>query len=158
MERILIAYATNSGGTLTASQFISQKLTEKGFEVLLKDIRDVKKEAVGEYSLIIFGSPSWDYEGKEGQPHEFFTKFMTDNPNLKLGRVAVFGLGDTAYIHFCGAVDYLEDFVKKGGGTLAVESLRIDGFFFMQKENEERIGKWVDNLVQVENLQKSVQN
>jgi flavodoxin short chain len=158
MNKILIAYATNSGGTLTVAQLIGEKLKEKGFEVLLKDIREVKKETLPEFDLIIFGSPSWDYNDKEGQPHEFFTKFMEDCDGVKLKKVAVFGLGDTAYLHFCGAVDYIENFVKKNGGEIAVESLRIDGFFFSQKENEERALDWTYVLTGNVTAQKTAQN
>lgn len=146
MGKILIAYATNSGGTLTASEFIQESLKTKNFEVALKDIRGVKKDTLTEYDLVIFGSPSWNYDNKEGQPHEFFTKFMTENNELALKKVAVFGLGDTAYLRFCGAVDIILDFAKKNGAEIIAEPLRVDGFFFSQKENEDLIEKWIEFL------------
>lgn len=147
--KILIAYATNSSGTLVVAGLIKDLLTTSGVNVVSKDIRSVKPETIPEFDLAILGSPSWNYNDKEGQPHEFFTNFIQLNDGkIHFGNVAVFGLGDSAYIKFCGAVDYLEDFALRNNGKLTVPSLRIDGFFFNQKENEEHIREWVVKILQ----------
>lgn len=145
---MLIAYATNSSGTLVVAGLIKDLLTASNVDAVKKDIRSVKPEAISEFDLVILGSPSWNYNDKEGQPHEFFTKFFQQNDGkVRFKNTAVFGLGDSAYIQFCGAVDYLESFVLQNNGKLTVPSLRIDGFFFNQKENEELIGEWVKNIM-----------
>lgn len=148
--KILVAYATNSSGTLMASQIIVSTLSDKGHEVTHKDIRNVKIETLDQYDLILFGSPSWNYNKMEGQPHEYFSRFMeqADGKSVSGKKFAVFGLGDTAYIQFCGAVDHIQEFVKKIGGELIAEPLRVDGYFFDQKNNEEKIKTWADSLGQ----------
>jgi flavodoxin len=63
---------------------------------------------------------------------------------------AIFGLGDSAYPQFTGAVNHLEEFVKKLGGKLVIESCRIDGFFFDQENNEKKLTDWsarLDNIL-----------
>lgn len=154
---VLIAYATNSSGTLVTSVVIAQVLKNAGHQVTHKDIREVNPLDLSHFDVIVFGSPSWDYESPEGrlegQPHEFFRKFIKNAEGVSLPekKFAIFGLGDTAYIKFTGAVDHLEAFVKKMGGKLVIPSLRIDGFYFNQPENEKKAAMWADNLVKVIN-------
>jgi flavodoxin I len=149
---ILVAYATNSSGTLVTSVVIATILKNAGHTIAHKDIRAVLPNELTNYDLIVFGSPSWDYnspEGRlEGQPHEFFRKFIKEADSISLPnkRFAIFGLGDTAYIKFTGAVDHLEVFVKKMGGKLIIPSLRIDGFYFNQEDNEKKAALWADEL------------
>jgi len=147
--KVLLAYATNSSGTLVASQTIVNNLKENENEVTHRDIRSVKPETLNTFDLIIFGSPSWNYNKMEGQPHEFFTQFMEKmkDKTCEGKQFAIFGLGDSAYMYFCGAVDYLEAFVKKLDGTLLVPSLRIDGFYFNQPKNEEKLREWTKEIV-----------
>ena len=149
---VLVAYATNSSGTLVSSVIVANKLITANHTVAHKDIRTVRPDELASYDLIVFGSPSWDYKSKEGrlegQPHEFFRKFMSDAKDLKLPdkRFAIFGLGDTAYINFCGAVDHLLKFVEGMGGKLVIDPLRIDGFYFNQPENEKKVMTWAEKL------------
>lgn len=147
--KILVTYATNSSGTQTVSNIITDTLIKKNHAVAHKDIREVKKEELASFDLIFLGSPSWDYNKVEGQPHEYFTKFMTENADLTLPgkKFAVFGLGDTAYMTFCGAVTHLEEYVKKIGGILIAPSLKIDGFYFKENENTKKIISWTETLI-----------
>lgn len=146
--RILVTYATNSSSTKTVSNIISEILVKNTHTVTHKDIREIANEELPKYDLLIFGSPSWNYNKLEGQPHEFFTKFMTENADLHLPekKFAIFGLGDTAYMNFCGAVIHLEEFVAKIGGVLMAPSLKIDGFYFHENENRDKVISWTQNL------------
>jgi flavodoxin I len=62
-------------------------------------------------------------------------------------KFAIFGLGDSSYKHFCGAVDHLEELVKTMKGTLIVPSLRIDKFYSDQTGNMDKINAWADSVV-----------
>jgi flavodoxin I len=142
--KLLILYATYSGSTQQASQIVKDTLLSKGHEVVLKLTADTKPAELSEYDGIILCTPTWDYDGKEGMPHEDYMTFM----EACAGSVwpgksfAILGLGDSSYSHFCGSVDHLEEFVKKVQGTLIHDSLRIDGFFFDQETNTTRIRDW----------------
>lgn len=146
--KTLLIYATYSSGTQQAADEVVAALGKHGVEVTKKEVPDVTPEELAESDLIILGSPSWDINGEGGQPHEHFGAFIekTSTP-LPGKKFAVFGLGDTAYPVFCGAVDHLEKFVQKLQGTLVIPSLRIDGYFFNPDEASKNIEAWTTQLV-----------
>lgn len=135
-------------GTNMASEIVAEELRKLSHDVTVKDISEIQFPELEGNNLIILGSPSWDFENQTGQPHQHFIDFINASKDKKLtgGKFAIFGLGDSTYEHFCGAVDHLEAFVKQLEGVLVVESLRIDGFYFNQTENEEKIKTWTAGL------------
>ena len=146
--KILIVFATNSGGTQLAADVLRETLSQNNHEVTVKEVRETKVDEFTPQDLVIFASPSWDYEGLEGQPHPDYRQFM-DSAKGKLftdKKFAVMGLGDSSYTYFCGAVDVLEKFIKELGGTLRTPSLKIDGFYLDQAGNTEKIQNWAKNL------------
>lgn len=147
--KILISYATYSGGTQMASEFIKQKLEEDNHQIDLKTIGEVSSDDFKDYDLLIFGSPSWNYDGKEGQPHQDFMIWMENNQNLDLKgkKIAVFGLGDSSYTYFCGAVDILVDFFKKHQGELIDNFLKIDNYLFDMDKNNRLIEEWLEKII-----------
>lgn len=146
---ILLVYATNSGTTMTTAQTVADKLTGKGHTVTMKEVRDVTMEEFSPPDAIVVGSPSWDFEGHEGMPHEDWLPLMEKlkTVNLENKPFAVFGLGDSSYKHFCGAVDHMEELVKTMKGKLIVPSLRIDKFYSDQTGNMDKIIAWADSLI-----------
>ena len=147
---ILIVYATNSGGTQIASQSIQEVLTGKTHTVVVKQAAQTSPPELGQYDLVILGSPSWDYESQEGLPHADFIDLIKkcQGTAFEGKKFAVFGLGDSSYTHFCGAVNHLEEFVTSVKGTKSGESLKIDGFYFNQEKNTELIRSWTEGLSQ----------
>lgn len=144
---ILVAYATNSGGTAQAAQIVADALTRQNHTVKLEMIANMNPDEFAAFDTIVFGSPSWDYKDQEGLPHEDFIAFMKKMKGKIVSKpFAIFGLGDRSYPHFCGAVEHLEAFVKTIGGTLVGESLRIDGFYTKQG-NRENVQKWAEQII-----------
>lgn len=141
---ILITYATYSGGTQAASEYLSQILTDNGHQATVKTISETSFEETLNYDLRIFASPTWDYEGKDGQPHQDFIAWMEKNKDKKFDgkNCAVLGLGDSSYAHFCGAVPIIEEFIKTAGGVLKKDSLKIDGYLFDIEKNNNFILEW----------------
>jgi flavodoxin I len=144
----LIIYATYSGGTETAVNILSEALKTSGAKVDLKNPIQTDSDEMTKYDQIILASPSWDTDGKEGQPHEDFFPFMKKNSGkIKDGtKFAIMGLGDSSYPHFCGAVTELEHFVSDNKGILTTASLKIDGFFFNQDKYTKDILDWSKKL------------
>lgn len=128
-----------------AAMSLSDSLKSAGHQVDLKTINQVSFDDTLGYDLRIFASPSWDNGELEGQPHEDFTAFMQKSAgkNFSGKFCAIFGLGDTSYGHFCGAVDLLEEFVKKHGGKLIAESFRIDSYMFDPEGFDKKLAEWV---------------
>ena len=146
--KILIIYATFSNGTALAVQQTAEVLSHHNHTVITKRAHDTDPEEFLMYDLVIMASPSWLVKGKEGQPHDDYfalkEKFRTEVFNNK--QFAVLGLGDSTYAHFCGAVDYLEEWIRELKGNLIVPSLRVDGFYFDQEANTETIRAWAEDL------------
>ena len=146
--KVLLVFATNSGGTQLASQIIAETLTKNNHQVTVKEVREVSPADFAAADLIILASPSWDYESLEGQPHPDYRPFMEGIKDQKFAakKFAVVGLGDSSYTYFCGAVNVLEDFIKNIGGTLLVDSIKIDGFYLDQATNSQKLDMWTQNL------------
>ena len=146
---ILLIYATNSGSTYSVAKIIQNLLEKKGHQVVTKKVVETHPDELHPYNLVILGSPSWDYDGKEGMPHETMVEFMkkTTGYNYNGKLFTIFGCGDKAYTYFCGAVDHLENFVKENNGNQIVESLKIDGFFFNEEKNSKKVEDWAKHLI-----------
>lgn len=142
--KIGLFYATYSGGTQVASEYLGEQLKSAGHEVTVKQIAEVKFEDTLNYDLRILATPSWDNEGEEGQPHVDFISFMKASEGKSFGgkNCAVFGLGDTSYTHFCGGALIVGDFVKKAGGNLIGEVHKIDNYLIDMDGNNVKLLEW----------------
>lgn len=145
---ILLVYATNSGTTMMAAQTITDKFTSVGHTVTMKQAAETTAEEIAAAPMVIFGSPSWDFDGKEGMPHEDFMPLMEKlkTVNAENKPFAIFGLGDSSYRIYCGAVDHLEELIKTMKGKLVVPSLKIDNYFADQTKHMEAMNAWTENV------------
>ena len=73
---ILLVFATNSGTTQTVAQMISDALTAAGHAITVKEARVTAPEDFTGAQFVIMGSPSWDFDGNEGFPHEDLIALM----------------------------------------------------------------------------------
>jgi len=148
---VLIAYATNSGSTFEVANKISEMVTGAGHQVTVKNFQEIPSaDEFGNYDVVLLGSPSWDYQGNEGFPHDDFMAFKDNNASADLGgkNFVVFGLGDSqGYQHFCGAVAHIEDYVKEHNGNLKAESLRIDGYYNDMEAGNAAVEGWVNGTL-----------
>lgn len=144
---ILLVYATNSGTTQTVAQMVADGLTAAGHAVTIKEARTTTKDDFTSPQAVVLGSPSWDFDGHEGYPHEDLMTLMDTMKGTGVAKpFAVFGLGDSSYKFYCGAVDHLEEFVKTAGGTLATPSLKIDKYYSDIDGNNTKISAWIEEL------------
>ncbi len=147
MPKILLIYATHSGSTFVVAQMIKEEL-EKDFEVVMQNAVESKPEDINNYDTVILGSPSWLSRGSEGMPSEIMLKLLDvwqkqQFPNKKF---AVYGCGDSGFIHFCGAVDYMDNVVKTVGGQVVLPSLKLDSFWFELDKDVPQARKWAADL------------
>lgn len=146
--KILIAYATNSGGTQMAASQVESHLT--GHEVTSKQISEVTFDELNNFDVLIFATPSWFTNNQDGMPHDDWVAFIDANKDKKLAgkKFALFGLGDSSYDHFCGGIEHVEKFVDALGGVRIVDTLKIDGYYTNQTQSEQLINDWCVNLTQ----------
>lgn len=150
--KVLIIYATNSGGTFIASEVVREIFQNRGHRVTILPALEADPDEMARHDLVILGSCSWEYhdEGKrlDGQLQEHFMKFREraagkTYPGIQF---AVFGLGDSTYSNFCGSIKHLEGFVRELQGSLVGKPLCIDGFFYHQQENIDIICSWAKEI------------
>ena len=158
---VLIVYGTYSGGTFEVAKEVERLLKEKGHKTTLQNIIDTSPtgayefraddllEQMKSHDLVILGSCTWFEDGAEGQMHSGFRSFEKKIADKSFNdmKFALYGLGDTNYIHFCGAVDHLEKLVTSRKGNLIAPSLRIDRYYTNAKEISGNVKAWVDKLL-----------
>lgn len=147
---VLLVYSTNSGTTQIVAQTITDALNAASHTVTQIETLEADPAKFMTYDLVLLGSPSWDYEGKEGQPHEHYLPLFEKSKGVTAeGKsFAVFGLGDKSYTYFTGAVDVLEKYVAELKGKLIVPSLRIDTYYQNLPTNTVAIDEWIKNLLE----------
>lgn len=131
-----------------AADLVNTELIAKGHTVTIKTAGEITPDILGSQDVTVLATPSWDFDGLEGQPHEDFVKLFKacEGKTTPGKKYAVFGLGDSSYTHFCGGVDHLVNFVKSLQGELVTDALKIDGFFYNQQKNTETIKQWAQTL------------
>ncbi len=147
MLKILLVYATNSAGTFVVADIINNILA-KDFSVNMLNASETGLNDADNYDVIILGSPTWDYGGRDGMPHEMMMELLNkwQHKSLAQKQFAVFGCGDKMFVEFCAAVDYMEKFIDSAGGRLLLPSLRLNNFFFELDNNTELAKKWAGDL------------
>ncbi len=144
---VLLLWATNSGTTQTVAHIVNDALTAAGHAVTMKEARQTTPEDFTSPQAIIIGSPSWDFDGNEGFPHEDFLPLVEKMKTSEVPKpFAIFGLGDSSYRIYNGAVDHLEKFVSEIKGTLFVPSLKIDKYYSDTEGNNGKITAWLEEL------------
>ena len=66
-----------------------------------------------------------------------------EDSGIRDKKVAIFGLGDSMYTHFCGAVDLIVERVRECGGTLVVDPIRIDD---PHDDHEDAVRTWAGSV------------
>jgi len=132
---------------MTASELAASTLRTSGHEVEVVSVESASPDALSAYDALIIASPSWEDQGKDGQPLPEIRMFLerVTAEHLKDKKVALMGLGDTSYPHYCGAIDVMEDMLKKLSIAPIVPSLRIDKYYSL-RENEDNVKNWASEL------------
>lgn len=144
MSTALIIFGSTTGNTESAAETIREYLEKNDYTVTLSNVTDTSvDELKNDYDLYILGCSTWGDDEIELQ-EDFIEFYENMNGSLALGEknFGVFGCGDSSYEYFCGAVDVIEEKVKKLGGRLLYESLKIDG-----DPEEEEINEWAQEVL-----------
>ncbi len=148
--KCIVIYGTLSGSTMTAATVLSESLKNAGHEVSLVMADPSTKDQIKDVQSVVFASPSWEDNGVDGQPlpevRQVIESMTAENFTGK--KVAICGLGDVSYPHFCGAVDVLEGLLKDRGVTPIVESLKIDRYY-SSADNEQKVKTWTAALASI---------
>jgi flavodoxin short chain len=128
MTKALIVYGSTTGNTETAAGWIADTLRAKGIDTELRNAADVAVEDMAQgFDLVLLGSSTWGDDDVELQDDFIPVYEALETAGLKGCKTAVFGCGDSAYPHFCGAVDAIEEKLFDLGALVVAGSLKIDG-------------------------------
>ena len=124
MKEILLAYASMSGNTEAIADLIEEELVKHGLHVKRAEVYDIDASDLVSAESIIFGAYTW---GDGELPDDFLDLYEEmDDIDLSQKQMAVFGSGDSSYDVFCGAVDLIEEKIKRCNGNIAVPGLKIE--------------------------------
>lgn len=130
MKSILIVYGSLTGTTMevatTLHEKISAALPELSFE--LQNIRDVSPSAMQQYDQVVFGTSTWDHGIPCPDVEVFLEDLVTEKPDYSSLNFALFGVGDSAYSEFCGALPLVQADLEQCSGHIYPEQFTIDGY------------------------------
>jgi flavodoxin len=138
--KIIIVFGSEMGTTRYVAKVAQEQLTSKGHEVKLYEARkDGLSPDLTGYDIVLFGSPTY-FEGLlESNMQDLVDEFK---PELSSYKVGVFSLGSHDFNNFCGSAEILEDWVAKHGGTLALPTIKIDGY----PNDLSQISEWIEQI------------
>lgn len=153
MKKIVIIYATNSGGTEEACESVREVLASAGHIVTMQRASVTDPQDFDHADLCLLASPTWesvtpDNKHLEGQLQGEWRGLAERLGGKRLdgGAFAVLGFGDSHFTNFAAAADHLVSLVRERGGTLVDEPLRVDRYFFHLDENRKRVRQWAERL------------
>ena len=146
--KILIVYETYSGGTKAAVEYAASELEKLNHEVEIIQAINAKPDDFSVHDFFLFATPSWLERDREGQPHVNFITFMEKfkEAAFKDKKIALMGLGDEVYAHFCGGVDVLKKFFEERGGKILSEPLKLNSYYMKKEECKKIIKEWISAL------------
>lgn len=147
MANTLLIYGSLTGNTEGVAFKIQEILRGKGKEIDVKNAIDADvNDLTAPYSGFIFGSSTWDDGLPASDFNDFLERINSAKPSLAGKKIAIFGLGDSNYVHFCSATSIMEKtFVDEMTGTKIIETMRIDGYPEME-ENQAIVNNWAEKL------------
>jgi flavodoxin len=124
MKKVIVIFGSLLGKTKRISVLVGHTLKQGGFDVKVKDVRDVAMTELGNYDLVVLGCSTW-YDGMLQFDFRPFHKEMmkTDYAGQNF---AVFGVGGHKYPHFCLVADILEKTALFAKASILVPTLRLD--------------------------------
>jgi len=147
MTNTLLIYGSLTGNTEGVAYKVQEILREKGKEIEVKNAIDADLEDLtAPYQTLILACSTWDDGLPASDFNDFIERISTNKPNLADKKIAILGLGDSNYVHFCGATATIEQlFVTEMGGQKIIDTLHIDGYPDME-ENQTSVRAWTEKL------------
>jgi len=147
MVKGLLLYGTLTGNTEMAAKDLQGKLlaARPDRQLDLANVRDLPPERLKDYDYVIFGASTWDDFGNP-DTEEFLEKLKAAAPDLSKVQFAFFGLGDSSYHNFCGAIDLAK---KVASGQCRCgchdNDFTIDGY--PEPEMLDDLAKWAEGFL-----------
>ena len=126
MEKVVIIYGSVTGLTEEIAFTLSKEIENK-YDTTVINAIDVSPQDLQKADIILLGSSTWGVG--DLQIDMVPLNDSLQHMDLKSKKVAVFGLGDSAYKKYCSAVVTLEKSLKSAGAQLIQKGYRCDKYF-----------------------------
>ena len=112
MTDILLVFGTDTGNTEEVAEKIQQQFSDAGQLVEIIDVADCSADRIQQASMCIFGIPTWDFGGIQGDWEEFEEELK--GAELADKKIALYGLGDQFGYgdYFIDAVGWLHEILE----------------------------------------------
>jgi flavodoxin long chain len=112
MTDILLVFGTDTGNTEEVAEKIQQQFSASGHVVEIIDVTDCSADRISEAEVCIFGIPTWDFGGIQGDWEDF--KEELEAAELGGKKIALYGLGDQFGYgdFFIDAVGWLHEIIE----------------------------------------------
>ncbi len=135
MATLNVLFGTESGNSeklatsieLTAKEVVKQAGDALKFDVVRKNLKDVKVEdlAAMEYAVVVIST--WGEGDPPGSAEKFCKSLYTaSSPDLSKMKYAVLAMGDKAYQDFCGCGRRVDESLAKLGAKAVVPRQDMD--------------------------------
>jgi flavodoxin I len=116
MASVGIFFGSDTGNTEAVAEMLQNELGKQ--LVAVKDIAQSTKEEIDEFSLLLFGIPTWYYGEAQCDWDDFFPELEEIDFSDKL--VAIFGCGDQEDYaeYFLDAMGQLGEILENKGATI----------------------------------------
>ena len=169
-----MVFGTDTGNTEEAADKIQDQFSEAGHFVEIMNVTDCSVDRINEADILIFGIPTWDFGGIQGDWEDFQEELEAAELSGKF--VALYGLGDQFGYgdYFIDAVGWLHEIIEPMGANIK-GYWSTDGYDFTDSRalspckkfmyglaidedqqfelSDERIGQWVEQLLAEFSLQ-----
>lgn len=139
-KKILVIYATLTGNTQMAAMQLADSLNLETMSVDELPLREYKN-----YDLLVFGVSTWGEGDFNPATEDFINKIKSEKQKFEGVNFALFGLGDSSYTNFCGAVDKVAGELKSVGGKIIGDIHKIDGF--VDEEKAANLLNWANGIL-----------
>jgi flavodoxin II len=129
MAKILIVFGSDTGNTEEVAEKVRGHLSDDSNIVEIVDVKDVEIAQIDSANLCIFGIPTWDFGGIQGDWEDFEASLSACDFENKA--VALFGLGDQFGYgdYFIDAVGWLHEIILPLGADIK-GYWPVDGYVF----------------------------
>ena len=141
-KELTILYGSRTGNGEGLAKKIQKTATDKGFQVLLKNMADYKtRDLQNEKNLLVIVSTHGDGEPPFSAKDLYEFIHSKRAPKLEKMNFTVLGLGDSSYFHFCKAGIDFDNQLEKLGAKRVHSRATLDVDF------EETVDKWLPDAL-----------
>ena len=127
-HRVVIGYGSESGNARALAQQLAAAPALQPFSPQVLTLNEISPGMLQDGNPLFIISSQFD-DGEPPSNAEAFLALIQKTESLAGLRYAIFGLGDTAYPHFCGFTRQLDELLQARGAAALINRVDADSNF-----------------------------